>query len=144
MKRKERTQILIHCPLDFLNLLKQKIESEHPVRIVEDPQLSLVMVKMRESAQSSLFYLTEMVVRSARQRWKEFWESEFCRKISWKSLCLAVIDAAYNASLKCCEQLTAMIREQGQLQQKQRIQENKQILKTRVSFETMDRNEENQ
>ena len=88
MKRKERTQILIHCPLDFLTLLKQKIESEHPVRIVEDPQL---------------------------------------------------IDAAYNASLKCCEQLTAMIREQGQLQQKQRIQENKQILKTRVSFETMDK-----
>ena len=32
-----------------------------------------------------------------------------------------------------------MIREQGQLQQKQRIQENKQILKTRVSFETMDK-----
>ncbi len=38
MKRKERTQILIHCSLDFLTTLKQKIESEHPIRVVEDPQ----------------------------------------------------------------------------------------------------------
>ena len=140
MKRKERTQILIYCPLDFLNLLKQKSESEHPIRIVEDPQLSLVMVKMRESAQSSLFYLTEMVVSECKAEVEGVLGIGILQENQLeKSLCLAVIDAAYNASLKCCEQLTAMIREQGQLQQKQRIQENKQILKTRVSFETMDK-----
>ena len=139
MKRKERTQILIHCSLDFLTTLKQKIESEHPIRVVEDPQLSLVMVKMRESAPNSLFYFTEMVVSECKVEVEGVLGIGILQENQLeKSFCLAVIDAAYNASLECCEMLTAMIREQGELQRKQRIHENQQILKTRVNFETMD------
>lgn len=66
MKRKERTKILVHCEKEFLQAWANRFDKEAPYQVLEKPSQSLTMVKMRESAQKSLFYLCEVLISEAR------------------------------------------------------------------------------
>lgn len=100
MIRKERTRILVHCSKEFLRQWAQYFEQQEPFHVIEEPKNALTMLRMRESAQHSLFYLGEVLVSETRVE---------CRTVIGigliqgneleKSYDLAVIDAACNAAL---------------------------------------------
>ena len=62
MIRKQRTQILIKGSAEVSVNLAQEILTVYEVKTLEEPNNSLVMVKVRESAQRSLFYLGEVLI----------------------------------------------------------------------------------
>lgn len=139
MIRKERTRILVHCSKEFLRQWAQYFEQQEQFHVIEEPKNALTMLRMRESAQHSLFYLGEVLVSETRVE---------CRTVIGigliqgneleKSYDLAVIDAACNAALPGVEELEKALAQEKQRQDAAYARHVSGILKTRVKFETMD------
>ena len=66
MKRHERTRILIEGDQDILQRIAMDVEENFSISTLDDPQECLVLVKVRESAQRSLFYLGEALMTTCR------------------------------------------------------------------------------
>ena len=66
MKRYERTKILVEGNPAVARKIAAQIEQEHSVEVLDEPHEELVMVKVRESAKNSLFYLGEALMCSCR------------------------------------------------------------------------------
>lgn len=139
MKRREQTEILVNCDEVFLKQLSDEVESCHDVRMIDEPGLSLTMVKVRESAQNSLFYLCEVLVSECRVQINNkigigiIIGSEFR-----KAYYLSLIDAAYSVKSPLIEKWEPIIKEEKEKQRIQRIKANSSIMKTKIDFETMD------
>lgn len=139
MKRLERTKILVHCEKKFLEEWVEQLQACAQFRVLEEPSNSLTMVKMRESAQHSLFYLCEVLISEARV--------ECCGNIGIgllqgndfdKALQLAIIDAAYQANLPIVERLDQALEVEAKHQEKEMAKKAMSIQKTKVHFDTMD------
>ncbi|MGH4051633.1 MAG: phosphonate C-P lyase system protein PhnG [Clostridium sp.] len=138
MNRKRRTEILIKGSNEIAKSLCSEIDKKYTVKIVEEPNYGLVMVKMRESAKKTLFYMGEVLVTEA----KILIEGKLgIGIVSGNNIELAywlgVIDAAYNADLEetkgwkkilTCEEIN--IKEEMKKKQAN-------ILMTKVNFENM-------
>lgn len=139
MKRKERTKILVHCDNEFLKTWADKFEKEEPMQMIEEPSNAMTMIKMRESAQNSLFYLGEMLISETRVSCKGKIGIGIVQGNALEaSFYLAVIDAGVHAELSIVQEFE---KELKLVQDKQNIQKQKhidKILKTRVQFETME------
>lgn len=139
MNRRKRTEILIDGSRNFAKELASEIESNYDIQILSEPQHALTMIKMRETAKKSLFYLGEVLVTETKvQINNKFGIGIVVGNEEELSYELAVIDAAYQANLKETENWTLLFKEE-----EQRIYENKEkrevaILKTKVNFEMMD------
>lgn len=139
MNRRERTKILIDGSPDLAKQLAMEIEISHTVKLIEQPNHGLVMLKMRENAKRSLFYLGEVMVVEAKVEVNGHLGLGIVAGTNeGLAYQLAIVDAAYNAGLP----ETASWPKKLQAEQ-QRIHENMKcynnnILKTKVSFETMD------
>lgn len=57
MKRRQRTEILVEGSRELAARMAQAIADRYEVKLVEQPSQGLVMVKVRETAKRSLFYL---------------------------------------------------------------------------------------
>lgn len=139
MTRRERTEILIKGSPAVAQKLAADILKQYRIKNLEQENNGLVMLKMREKAKQSLFYLGEVLVTECKVMINDRvgigmvkgYESELAYN-------LAVIDAAYNAGLPETEEWTEVL-----LLEKERIEreflacQNK-ILKTKVNFDTMD------
>ncbi len=68
MRRHERTRVLVDGDRSLARRMAAEVESAHPVEVLDDPREGLVMVKVRESAKRSLFYLGEALMTSCRVR----------------------------------------------------------------------------
>jgi alpha-D-ribose 1-methylphosphonate 5-triphosphate synthase subunit PhnG len=66
MNRLRRTRILVDGDPAVSRDLCAEIESTYPVRVVSAPREVLVMNKVRESAQGTLFYLGEALLTECR------------------------------------------------------------------------------
>lgn len=139
MIRKQRTQILIKGSAEVSVNLAQEILTVYDVKTLEEPNNSLVMVKVRESAQRSLFYLGEVLITECKVMIRGALgigmvmghEPALARN-------LAIIDAAYNANLpETLEWTDALLREEVQINEDWEAVKNK-VLKTKVSFDNMD------
>lgn len=139
MNRKRRTEILIKGSIDVSFQLAQEILAAYDVSSVEEANTGVVMVKVRERARGSLFYLGEVLITECKVMINgrlgigmiKGHEEELAYN-------LAVIDAAYNAGLPETKKWTGIL-----LQEENRWGEeikalNEEILKTKVNFETMD------
>ena len=62
MIRKKRTEILIKGSAEVSVKLAQDILTVYDIKTIEETNNSLVMVKVRESAKRSLFYLGEVLI----------------------------------------------------------------------------------
>ena len=139
MKRKERTQILVHCRKSFLRKWAKRLEEEAPMKIVEEPAMGLTMIKMRESAKQSLFYLGEMLISEARVECKGIIGiGIIAGNELQKAYDLAVIDAAYGAGLKTVVDLEVDLKKEQNRQNEEKKKQIQKILETKVNFETMD------
>lgn len=100
MKRAERTKLLIEVGSGLALQLAATICEQYQVEEISPPKEGLVMIKMRETAQKSLFYLGEVLVTETKVKIGNYYGIGLVRESAPElSKALAVIDAAYAAQL---------------------------------------------
>lgn len=139
MNRRKRTEILIKGDQNIAEKLALEINKNYEVKVVQESENGLVMVKMREAAQKSLFYLGEVLITEAKvQINEELGIGIVSGNKPDLAYYLAVIDAAYNANIKETSKWNTLLQEE-QIRINNEIQNQQlNILKTKVNFETMD------
>jgi alpha-D-ribose 1-methylphosphonate 5-triphosphate synthase subunit PhnG len=138
MNRRRRTEILIKGSMEVAKKLSEEIESIYDVKIVEEPNYGLVMIKMREGAKKSLFYLGEILVTETKVQINGKLGIGIVSGNNYDlSYWLAVIDAAYNAELneiRGWEEI--LINEEIHINDEITREQGK-VLMTKVNFDTM-------
>jgi alpha-D-ribose 1-methylphosphonate 5-triphosphate synthase subunit PhnG len=139
MKRKKRTEILIKGSFEVVTKLAQEILHKYDIKTIEEPNYGLVMVKVRETARRSLFYLGEIFVAECKVLIGSCPGIGIVKgQAPELAYYLAIIDAAYNAGLPETKDWTAaLLLEEERIKQRQEVFKSK-VLKTKVSFQTMD------
>ncbi|MTH53513.1 phosphonate C-P lyase system protein PhnG [Bacillus mangrovi] len=139
MKRKRRTEILISGSKELAASMAALAEERHQVEFMTEPENGLVMVKMRETAQNSLFYLGEVFVTECKARVNGTVGIGIVKGHEPELAChLAVIDAAFGATVPETEEWTELLLKEEEAIFERRRAEGRSILKTKVRFETMD------
>ena len=138
MRRRQRTEILIRGNRALAARMTADIEQLQIVQQMTASDHGLVMIKMRETAQNSRFYIGEMFVTECKVSVAGHTgiglvqgdEPEFAYQ-------LAVIDGAYAAGLPQTNVWTTLLQaEELRIQAQQKV-EYQQLLNTKVNFETM-------
>ncbi|RNL21391.1 phosphonate C-P lyase system protein PhnG [Slackia faecicanis] len=141
MRRRERTRILVKGDPGLARRIAADIEAAAHVDIVEAPREELVMVKVRESARRSLFYLGEALMTTCRVS---------VEGVSGKGMvlgsdreaayALAVVDAAYAApeGRFDTDAYDRMLAEQAQAIEAAASFERRAVAATKVDFSTME------
>jgi len=138
VKRKKRTEILIKGRNEIAHALAGQIKVLYEIKVLEEPNFGLVMVKMRETAQKCLFYLGEVLVTECKVQINGFVGIGIAtgndKELAYN---LSIIDAAYNAGLKETESWDAMLMQEEEAILRRAAASGNKIMKTRVNFETM-------
>ena len=139
MNRKRRCKVLIDGNSKIAEQLAAVIKSNYKINVLDVPNNGLVMMKMRENAKQSLFYIGEVAVIEARVEVQgSIGLGVLICYDSQLSYNLAVIDAAYNANLpEILSWRDILLAEEGLIEKKIKSK-TASILKTKVNFETMD------
>lgn len=139
MKRRKRTEILIQGNGHLAEELAAGIAQKYECREVTAPEQGMIMVRMRESAKNSLFYMGEVLITEAKV--------EVSGKIGTGLLVgmdeqrarnLAIIDAAYKAQLPETAEWELLLLEEEQQIYEAKAQQQAELFETKVSFETME------
>lgn len=138
MKRRERTEILIKGSRETAKAMSDEISNKYKVKIIEEPNNGLVMIKMREDAKKTLFYLGEVLVTEAKVQIDNklgigIVSSTDTELAYW----LAVIDAAFNAELEETKKWEQILKNEYEKIMRALQKQQAKILKTKVSFDTM-------
>ncbi|MEG0383982.1 MAG: phosphonate C-P lyase system protein PhnG [Solibacillus sp.] len=139
MKRKNRTRILIDGSREVAKKLASQIEESYDVEIIMQPQEALTMIKMRETAKKTQFYLGEVLVTECKVQVNNQGGIGIVVGLDEELACqLAIIDAAFEANLIETQNWLPLL-EAEELNIKTRLKaEEAKIYKTKVQFETMD------
>jgi alpha-D-ribose 1-methylphosphonate 5-triphosphate synthase subunit PhnG len=138
MNRKERTETLIKVSGGVAEKMAKEILCVYQVDMVEPPHNSLIMVKIRENAQRSLFYIGELVATECKVRIHHSYGFGIVQGYqSDLAYHLAIIDAAFQEDLPETIMWNNVLEtEKNKLDQK-KVKHDKKILQTKVDFETM-------
>ncbi|NPV44119.1 MAG: phosphonate C-P lyase system protein PhnG [Firmicutes bacterium] len=139
MERKRRTAILVRGNQEIAKSLASEIINKYKVRVVQEPNSSLVMIKIRETSQKKIFYLGEVLVTECKVQIYDVLGIGIIQDYNPEmAYYLAVIDASYNADLEETKKWeTILLREEKLIEDREK-KETASILKTKVNFETMD------
>jgi alpha-D-ribose 1-methylphosphonate 5-triphosphate synthase subunit PhnG len=139
VKRKQRTEILIEGSHELAKSLAKEIEQKYSVTVIQKPENGLVMVKVRETSRKSLFYLGEVLVTECKAKVEGKIGMGIVQgdhpDLAYQ---LAVIDAAFLGELPETKPWTGILEIEKHYIEEKRKAKNEAILKTKVSFETMD------
>lgn len=139
MNRKRRTQILIEGIRELPKKLATSVIDKYNVEILAEPQEALVMVKMRETAKKSLFYLGEVLVTETKvQLNQKIGIGLIVGHDKELSYWLAIIDAAYQANISEISEWESLLLQEEICIAEETKKKQAEILKTKVNFETMD------
>ncbi|KAB8137773.1 phosphonate C-P lyase system protein PhnG [Gracilibacillus oryzae] len=139
MKRKRRTEILIEGDPSLAKELSEMILHKYRCKELVAPRQGMTMVKMRETAKNSLFYIGEVLITEAKVEVMDHIGAGIVVGIKEElAKQLAIIDAAYKAALPETEEWGKKLMEEEQRIKQAKIQEQEELLKTKVLFETMD------
>lgn len=139
MKRKARTEILIQGSATIARDFAKEIEMRYTVTVIQQPENGLVLLKARETAKKSLFYLGEILVTECKVQIHDSIGIGIVKGHQEElAYCLAVIDAAYQAELLETRVWSHILEKEKENIQKNRQELQQSILRTKVSFETMD------
>jgi len=139
MKRKQRTEILVNGSPELAAAMADEIKSRYEVALIEEPNHGLVMVRVRETAQQSLFYLGEVLVTECKVQIEGATGVGLIKGDEpERAFDLAVIDAAYAAGLKETMSWPAALQTEGERIAAERAALFSDVLRTKVDFETMD------
>ncbi|MER2057727.1 MAG: phosphonate C-P lyase system protein PhnG [Niallia sp.] len=139
MKRRRRTEILINGSKHLAEKLAKQMDDLYEVKVIQEPENGLVMMKVRETSKKTLFYPGEVLVTECKVQVKDRIgigivsgdQPELAHH-------LAVIDAAFQADLPETYEWVELLEQEEQNILIKRAAENQSILKTKVNFETMD------
>lgn len=138
MDRKRRTRILIEDPSGLARKLSEEIEGKYDVKIIEEPNSGLVMLKMRENSKRALFYLGEVIVVEAKVEVEgKLGIGIVTGNNEELAYWLAVIDAAFNAELAETKTWEELLQQEAEELYASIAEESERILRTKVNFETM-------
>lgn len=136
MEKKRLSKILARANKEQVRKIAEELKSKYSPVVVKAPEKSLVMVRMREPVQESLFYLGEVIVCEAIvdidgiKGMAVLMGDDFD-----KVLDMAVIDAVCNkGEFQQWDVLNKLEEEQKLREEK----ENAMFMKTMVNFNTMD------
>lgn len=141
MERKTRTRILVEGDRDVLDQLAREVEQKHDVALVKEPTEELVMLRVRESAKRSQFYLGEALMTSCVVRiGSTYGYGMVMGEDHDKAFDLAVVDAAYTFDPAACEEAgwNALLAQSDERLQAKKRMRNEVLLKTQVDFSTME------
>ncbi len=139
MKRKKRTELLIQDGGALAKELAETVMQNYEYREITAPHYGLTMIKMRETAKKSLFYLGEVLVTEAKVEVNQSigigivigMKEELAKY-------LAIIDAAYRAELPEIATWQKRLETTAERIYQHKLKEQAEILKTKVNFETME------
>ncbi len=138
MRSALRTKILIEVGHKEAFEMADEVMDKYEVHEILAPRQGLVMVKMRESAKNSLFYIGEVLITETKVKLGDsFGVGMLMEDNNELSKALAVIDAAYKENLPETKKWQETL---NMLEQKlnNKIKEIKcSIERTKVNFETM-------
>lgn len=138
MQRNRWTKILIKYGQEVALEMATDIKKNYEVEVVSEPQEGLTMVKMRETAQNTLFYAGEVLITESKVRVNnqpgvgivKGHEPEL-------ALALAIIDAAFSSNLTLMNNWLPKLEELEAAGEEQWYIEQNRLAKTKVNFETM-------
>lgn len=139
MKRRRRTGILIQGNPNLARKFAEEIKNKYSFREISAPSYGLTMMKMRETAKNSLFYIGEVLVTEAKVEINQ--EIGIGLVIGMKdelATQLAMIDAAYKAKLPETENWKNELLEEERAIKQAKINKQAEVLQTKVDFETME------
>lgn len=138
MKRALRTKLLIEIGKTEAIEFADEILNKYHVEEIQPPKLGLTMIKMRESAQQSLFYIGEVLITETKVKIHDsFGVGVVIEEDEHLSRALAIIDAAYKEELTEVV-LFEKVLEKLELKYYERLEKEKcSIERTKVNFETM-------
>ena len=139
MNRKRRMQILIDGDRKLAEHLAQQIEGKYSIEMMMEPQHALTMIKMRETAKQSLFYLGEVLVTECKVKLHNVVGTGVVVGVEYDfAYQLAIIDAAFTAHVQEVNQWIPLFEESEKAIEKKQNEKRMIINKTKVNFETMD------
>lgn len=138
MNRKRRTKIFIDYAQNEAKEMSKEIEEKYDVEIIQEPKEGLAMIKVRETAKNSLFYLGEVLITETKIRIDDKVGIGVVKgHDNDLSKSLAILDAAFELNLPECKYWINIFEDcekQGQI----KLEEKRyRIAKTKVDFETM-------
>lgn len=138
VKRAERTKLLIEVGREEAFQMANEVCKQYEVIEVQAPREGLVMVKMRESAQQSLFYIGETVVTETKVKIGDAFGLGLVREYEPElSKALAIIDAAYNGQLPVIVVWEEIFTKLSQRLEMEQQEVKRSIERTKVQFDTM-------
>ncbi|MDD2979737.1 MAG: phosphonate C-P lyase system protein PhnG [Hespellia sp.] len=138
MKKREVSGILAQASRDEVGQIAGSIKERCQIRIVKQPQKTLVMVKARESIQKSLFYLgevlaTECMVTVNGMKGISVMAGDDFEKVTDA----AIIDGFLNGQENEKAQVLQEIKSLSEKQRARREKLNKELKKSKVNFNVM-------
>lgn len=136
MEKKRLSRILARADKEDVKVLADEIKAGYAPVIIKKPEKSLVMIRMREPVQESLFNLGEVIVCEAIVDLEGVKGMAVLMGDDYdKVLDMAVIDAACNKGIfKRYDRLEALEAQQ----QLQLEKENAMFMRTMVNFQSLD------
>ena len=139
MKRKKRTEILINGSHHLAEELAKEIEKKYEIEMIQEPQHGMVMLKTRETSQKTLFYLGEVLVTECKVGIRNSIGMGIVQgDLPEFAYYLAIIDAAFQEELAETAAWIEKLEKEEKRIQEERGTFYKDVLRTKVSFETMD------
>lgn len=139
MNRRKRTEILVKASAEVVENFAEEILKKYNVIVVEESNNGVVMVKLREKAKSSLFFLGEVLITECKVMINGSLGIGIIKgNEPERAYHLAVVDAAYNANLAETDAWENVLKTTEEII----VQDNKvfsnKVLKTKVNFDTME------
>ncbi|WP_413375522.1 phosphonate C-P lyase system protein PhnG [Alkalihalobacillus sp. 1P02AB] len=139
MKRRRRTKILIEGEPILAKEMAKEITDKYKWQQVVEPRIGLTMVKVRETAQNSLFYLGEVLMSEAKVEVQGAIGIGLAMgDVQDFAQHLAIIDAAYVLELEETKGWNDKLLLEEKKIERDRAKEQHQLFQTKVNFETMD------
>lgn len=136
MDKKRLTKILARASREEVAALSATIQSAYQPIVFKEPAKTLAMVKLRDPVKQGTFYIGEVIVCEAAVEINGVkGMAVVMGDDTDKVLNMAIIDAVVNLGVFRDEEKLLMLEKEQNLRI---MQENAMILKTTVSFESMD------
>ena len=138
MNRAERTKLLIEVGRKQAFEMANQIEIAYEIVEVQPPREGLVMVKLRESAKQSLFYIGEVLVTETKVKIQNVFGTGIVREMEPElSRALAIIDAAFKGDFPETKQWIPVMEQLKMELELEQQNIKRSIERTKVQFNTM-------
>lgn len=137
MLLEKRTKILVEGDFAVFRKLAEKIAENSKVKVIREPQTTLVMVPALDTAEQILFYLGEVLITECTVEVDGTAGYGFViGDEPEKALCLAILEAALESGNVLTPEIERVLGEQEKVILEKKRRDYNMIARTKVNFET--------